>query len=136
MEIQKREEDSTTDKEEWGNLILEEEEEDINSNKDPNGGQPTASFTNASNKSEEELKHAKNELNRQAAEMNELEREMAEIKEWKAQQEAFNQASTAWATQHDARLAFHKEVDIILAAKLGRTQRWAENVLRAQRRTA
>ena len=39
--------------------------------------------TNASNKSEEELKHAKNELNRQAAEMNEL-------KEWKAQQEAFN----------------------------------------------
>ena len=71
--------------EEWGNIILEEEEEDINSNKDPNGGQETASSTNASNKSEEELKHAKNELNRQAAEMNEL-------KEWKAQQEAFNQA--------------------------------------------
>jgi hypothetical protein len=85
MEIQKREEDSTTDMEEWGKIILEEEEEAINSNKDPNGGQETASSTNASNKSEEELKHAKNELNRQAAEMNEL-------KEWKAQQEAFNQA--------------------------------------------
>jgi hypothetical protein len=48
-------------------------------------GQQTASFTNASSKSEEELKHAKNELNRQAVEMNALEREMAEMKEWKAQ---------------------------------------------------
>ena len=79
--------------EEWGKIILEEEEEDINSNKDPNGGQETASSTNASNKSEEELKHAKNELNRQAAEMNEL-------KEWKAQQEAFNQARQERFDQH------------------------------------
>jgi hypothetical protein len=93
MEIQKREEDSTTDMEEWGKIILEEEEEAINSNKDPNGGQETASSTNASNKSEEELKHAKNELNRQAAEMNEL-------KEWKAQQEAFNQARQERFDQH------------------------------------
>ena len=49
--------------------------------------------TNASNKSEEELKHAKNELNRQAPEMNEL-------KEWKAQQEAFNQARQERFDQH------------------------------------
>ena len=85
MEILKREEDSTTDKEEWGNLILEEEEEDINTNKDPNGGQQAASFTNASNKSEEELIHAKNELDKQAA-------VVAELEKWKANQEAINQA--------------------------------------------
>ena len=62
----------------------------INNNKDQ--GQHAASFTNESSKSEEELKHANNELHRQAAEMNALQREIAEMKEWKAQQEAVNQA--------------------------------------------
>jgi hypothetical protein len=93
MEIQKREEDSTTSWEEWGNLVLEEDEVDINSNEDHNGGQQTTSSTNAPNKSEEELIHAKNELDRQAA-------EMAELRKWKAQQEAFNQAREERFEQH------------------------------------
>ena len=49
--------------------------------------------TNASNKSEEELIHAKNELDRQAA-------VVAELEKWKANQEAINRAREDRFEQH------------------------------------
>ena len=85
MEIKKREEESTTSREEWENLDLEESEVDLNSNEATNGGQQAVPPTNASNKSEAELTHAKNELDKLAA-------KLAEVEKWKANQEAVNRA--------------------------------------------
>jgi hypothetical protein len=85
LEIKKREEESTTSREEWENLDLEEIEVDLNSNEATNGGQQAVPPTNATNKSEAELTRAKNELDKQAA-------KLAELEKWKANQEAVNRA--------------------------------------------
>ena len=85
LEIKRREEESTTSQEEWENMELEESEVVINPNEATNGGQQTGTHTNETNKSEAELTHAKNELDKLTA-------KLAEVEKWKADQEAINRA--------------------------------------------
>jgi hypothetical protein len=85
LEIKKREEESTTSQEEWENMEIEKREVVTNPNEATNGGQHTGTHTSETNKSEAELAHAKNELDKLTA-------KLAEADKWRAEQEAINRA--------------------------------------------